>query len=478
MRIRDALFAADAAPPLHGYRSRPITLPRVPFPVQRPAMAMDDAGGYPYGGFLNANTAGGMSAFGLYFPGYPYLAELAQRSEYRQPVETTAKELTRKWIAFKSQGTGDKSARIRELENAFAALNVQAVVRKACEHDGFYGLGHVYIDVKGQQDHAAPLAIAPETIERGSLRGFQNIEPMWTTPLVWNSTDPTLPGFYKPESWMVLGRETHQSRLLRFTSREVPDIIKPAYNFGGISLSQLIEPYVTRWLKTVDSVNRLINNFSIIFLQTDMAAVLSGESNAELLKRLKLFIRDRDNQGLFVTDKEREMLQQLAVPLSGLTELQAQAQEHMAAPTHLPLVVLTGITPAGLNASSESEIEVFHDWIHSMQEALIRPQLDTMLKVVMLDLWGEIDADIVYDFVPLKQLTGEALSRVKKTQAEMDQAYVDIGAIDAQEVRQRIANDPDSGYNNLDVNKEIEPPEPDGGDEESDEEPSEEPGDE
>src|SRR5262249_13866582 len=111
-------------------------------------------------------------------------------------------------------------------------------------------------------------------------------EPIWTTPTVYNSIDPTDPDFYKPPAWYVLGRETHASRLLTFVSRPVPDILKPAYNFSGLSLSQLIEPYVVRWLKTVDSVNRLISNFSTSGLLTNMQASLDEDSTgAGLFKR-------------------------------------------------------------------------------------------------------------------------------------------------------------------------------------------------
>jgi len=453
----------------------PIQMPRLPKGVmgdkrRAAALAMDDAGG-PWGGYLNQSVSGTL-AFGLYFPGYPYLSELAQRSEYRQPVETIAKEMTRKWVTFKSKGEGDKTERIEQIEEDFETFKIQPLFRKATELDGFYGLGHLFIDIRGNDQHSEPLVIKPETIPQGSLRGFTAIEPMWTTPLVWNSTDPTHPNFYKPESWMVLGRETHQSRMLRFVSREVPDIIKPAYNFGGVSLSQLIDPYVARWLRTVDAVNRLINNFSIIFLQTDMAAVLSGGPSTELVKRMALFTKTRDNQGIFLTDKEHEMLEQLAVPLAGLSELQAQAQEHMAAPTHLPLVVLTGITPAGLNASSQDEIEIFHDWNHSMQEALYTPQLKKVLDIIQLNRFGDVDEDIIFDYVPLKELVGEAAARVRKLASEAGIAYIDAGVIAPEEERERIARDPESGYNNLSGKDLPEPPEVDPDqlpDEESDE---------
>lgn len=440
-----------------------------------PVLAMDDSpggGAFPFANFLNLNNVAGLAAFGLYFPGYPYLAELAQRSEFRQPVETTAKEMTRKWIAFKSKGGGDKTERIRQIEDAFEEFDVQGVFRKVTEYDGFYGMGHLFINLKGPagEDHSLPLTLDEKGIEMGSLLGLKPIEPMWTTPLVWNSTDPTHPNFYKADSWMVLGRKTSASRMLRFVSREVPDIIRPAYNFGGISLSQLIEPYVGRWLKTVDGVNRLINNFSILFMQTDMDAILEGGPAADFLKRMKLFVQTRDNQGIFALDKESEMLNQLAVPLSGLSELQAQAQEHMAAPTHLPLVVLTGITPAGLNASSDSEIEIFHDWNNSMQETLYTRHLKTVLQLIQYHLFGDVDTDIVFDYVPLKELVGEAAARVRKMSSDAGIAYISAGVISPEEERERIANDTESGYNNLSGGEAPGIPEGEDPDEEEDEE--------
>ena len=447
--IRIAGF--DTPDPLRDPYVRRLELPRLPNGLQPGAeMAFDDAGGglgpFPYQSYLG-------SAFNLYFPGYPYLAMLAQRSEYRQPTETHAKDMTREWIEFKSNGKADKATRIKELEDAFTAHKIQELFRRTLIHDGFYGVGHIFIDLRGHEDAELPVQLDPKSIGKGSLRGFTNIEPMWVTPIMWNATDPTAPDFYVPETWVAMSRRTHKTRLLQVISREVPDIIKPAYNFGGISLSQLVEPYVDRWLKTVGGVNRLINNFSLIALGTDMSSVLSGGTDTDIRKRMKLARQYGDNMGMFLHDKEKEALSQIAVPLSGLSELQAQAQEHMAAPTHLPLVVLTGITPSGLNASSDGEIEVYHDWNRSEQNAIVRPKLTHVMHVIMLDLWGEIDEDITFDFVPIKQVTGEALARIQKTESEKDIAYVDAGIVDREEVREKIARDPDSGFVNLSVEK-------------------------
>lgn len=440
---------------------RELKLPELPTGVRPADMAMDDAGGFPHLGYLNGQTVAGQLGFGLYFPGYPYLSELAQRTEYRQPVETLAKEMTRGWIKFKSTGNEDKREQIEQIEEEFCRHNIQLLFRKVTEHDGFYGLGMVFVRLKGHDDQAAPVVVDSRSIEKGSLEGFVTIEPMWMTPLVWNSKNPTDPSFYNPQEWMVLGVKTHASRMLKFISREIPDIIKPAYNFGGLSLSQMIDPYVQRWLKTVDSVNRLISNFSIIKLATDMANVLQGgapEQVESVITRLRLFSQYRDNQGVFLHDKESEALDAVNVPISGLAELQAQSLEHMAYPTHEPLVVLTGVTPSGLNASSESEIDVWHSWVHSMQEQLYRPNLTRVLNIVQLSLFGKIDKSITFDFEPLKQLDGRAAAEVRKMAADAAVAYIGAGVTDPQEERERIASDPESGYVNLDVDKDVAPP--------------------
>lgn len=445
---------------------------RDPAQLGPPTMAFDDAQTAPMWSYLNEANCG------MGFPGYGYLSELSQRSEYRAPVETTAKEMTREWIDITVRGKASKKKRkergedvdgdgdvdggledkIEQLERGYEEFRVRDLFRKLAELDGYFGRGQLFIDVQAAVSTAnvddvlqMPLVISPETIKKGSLRSLKVIEPIWTTPYSYNSTDPTRGDFYKPSAWFVMGRRVHSSRLWTFVSREVPDILKPAYNFGGLSLSQLMEPYVFQWLRTRNSVSDLVHNFSVMCLKTDMTAALQGDQGASdgLLDRAKLFTQNRDNQGLMLLDMTTEDLAAVNVPLSTLDKLQAQSQEHMAAPSHMPLVKLTGITPAGLNADSEGEIQVWYDWIRSGQIDDFKEPLTRLLKIFQLHLFGEIDDAISFEFVPLNSPTVKELSEIRKANAETDKAYVDMGAVSPDEVRERIAADPESGYNNL-----------------------------
>ncbi len=443
------LFTAKKS---YGYAIKPPEMPPgvVPSGVTAPVMAMDC---YGY-------TSSQSSFIG--FPGYAYLSQLATRAEYRSFASALSTELSRKWIEFVSIDTesGKKSDKISKIENEFKRLDIRGVIQKAAENDCFFGKGQIFIDIRGA-DHKTPLILDPRTIKEGALNKVVSVEPIWTTPSAYNANDPTAPDFYEPSKWFMLGKEVHASRLLTVVTRALPDILKPAFNFGGMSLSQLAEPYVDNWLRTRQSVADLINNFSTTALATSMDEVFQGDDGTDLFKRAALFTSTRSNKGLMLLDKDREEIVQVNTPLGGLQELQAQAQEHMCSVSRMPAIILTGISPSGLNASSDGEIRVFYDWIPSQQESFWRYPLEIIYKVVQLSLFGKIDQSISLQFVPLYQLSDAEEADVRLKNCQIATSYIDAGVLDPAEERKRLAEDPASGYQGLDVEDVPELPEDD-----------------
>lgn len=489
------MLVAAASVPKAEERVTPFKLPQpMPGVVPKGArLAQDEDISAQYTAALNDAYAEG-----LMFMGYPALSQLAQRAEYRRPVEILAREMTRKWL--KIQSTGDerkkqpppqpaepgvpppvdpvmadpaqggedpKAAKIARIEKAFERLGVKEAVREALEHDGFFGRGQIYIDV-GAVDGAElklPLSASKEKIAKGSLKRLRVIDPIWTYPGNYNSSDPLSDGFFEPQTWFILGREIHESRFVTLISREVPDLLKPAYAFSGLPLTQMIKPYVDNWLKTRQSVADIVQAFTVWVLKTDMAAVLSGDDtggdSTSILARLDLFNQLRNNKGSMAIDKESEEFQNISTSLAGLHELQAQSQEHMSAATGIPLVKLFGISPSGLNASSDGEIRTFYDTIESEQESTLKNGLRRLLNIVQLNEFGEIDPEIGYAWEPLMSADPKELAEIRKINADADGALIDKGVLEPSEVRERIANDEDSPYASLDLSHVPEPPQDD-----------------
>lgn len=407
-------------------------------------------------------------AEGLVWLGFAELALLAQRAEYRVLSETIAAEMTREWIEFKSTGDNDKTEKIKELTDACDNYRLKDVITLAIEHDGFFGRGQIYIDT-GDTDNRDELKtpigngrglISKQKVQKGKLKAFRNVEPMWVYPTNYNSIDPLSPNWYRPEQWFVMGKEVHRTRLLTLIGRPVPDILKPAYSFAGLSMSQMAKPYVDNWLRTRQSVSDLIHSFSVFVLKTDLQAALMPGSD-KFWKRIELFNILRDNSNLFVLNKTSdEDFANVSAPIGGLHELQSQSQEHMCSVGRIPAVKLLNIQPAGFNASSQGELIAFDDWIAGFQERLLRRPATTLIDFVQLSLWGETDPEIMFEFKPLQQVDPAQLVQNNQAKAQTDMQYIEMGAVTAEEVRERLAADEESPYQGLDLSKPIEPPAP------------------
>lgn len=457
--LYSALQKALQKPERKHYPIKPPVIPNgvIPKDKKTEVIGMDEASVYDY---ARAYTNGGIEGF----PGYPYLAALATRAEYRAFASTLATELTREWITLNSSQTDDDNTKqkITEITQELTRLGLQSVIKKIAEHDSYFGRGQIFINIK-EQDRSKPLILDKRTVKVGSLLAIKAVEPMWTTPSSYNAIDPAAADFYEPSTWFMLGNQVHASRLLTIITRPVPDLFKPAFNFSGMSMSQLAEPYVDNWLRTRQSVSDLINNFSIVNLATSMEQVLQGEEDGtELFQRADLFTAGRSNKGVMLTDMEREELNMLNAPLGGLHELQAQAQEHMCSVSTQPAIKLTGISPSGLNASSEGEIKVWYDRVSALQESDYRKPIEIVIKLAQLNLYGEIDPDITFTFNPLYQMTDKELADIRNANATAAGAYIDRGVLSAQEERERIARDPESGYQGIDIDAVIEDLNPEG----------------
>lgn len=394
---------------------------------------------------------------GIGFPGYPYLAQLSLRGEYRLMIETRAEEATREWIQIKMMDRVNKdSSVIHQIKTEFNRLNIQDLIKQALCTEGYFGLAHLYIDLetaqRDQEEKIAPLFLTPKKIKRGELRGFKLLDPTWVTPVTYNTIDPFADDFYKPSQWWVLGQQIHSSRLITLVSQPVPDILKPAYNFGGVPFAFMAKPYVDNWLRTRQSVSDLIKSFSTMVLKTDLSQLLSPGCE-ELTQRAALMAAYRDNRGLQIVDKENEDLANVATPLSGLDKLQAQAQEHMAAIAGIPLVKLLGITPSGLNASSDGEIRCFYDKIAAFQEAVLRKPIQTILKVIQLHLFGDIDENITFEFNSLWQLDEVQQSQVEVNIAKTMTDYVAHNIMNPLQVKTLLKNYQPTMFSTLDLKK-------------------------
>ncbi len=156
-QLKDSLQFAGVNPP-HVETHVAFAPPRTLGAPEELQMAMDehleDCG--VYGLLQHALDLGlGAAEIAPQFPGYAYLSGLAQNPLIRAGIETTADEMTRRWIKLTLRGGGEPDAgRAAALSALMDAFDLQGLINRAAAMTDYFGGCLVYIDT-GERDETS-----------------------------------------------------------------------------------------------------------------------------------------------------------------------------------------------------------------------------------------------------------------------------------------------------------------------------------
>jgi len=389
------------------------------------------------------------------FIGYPALSGLTQNGLIRAGVEMIADEMTRKWIDInttKSVEGGEQNPVIADLKTDMETFNIKTLFHDASRLTSYFGGCLAFIDT-GEDDPAAlmtPLYMDESTFKPGTLRGLRLIEPFNISPGFYNASDPLANDYFKPHSWFILGREVHATRFLYFSSALPPSMLIPAYNFFGIPLAQTVLDVVQHFTECREAEARLLKKFSLTVFKTDMSDLMNGLEDTNIRARLKYFVQNCDNDGLMTIDKEEDIIK-VETPLAGVTDIVRQSMEMVAAYFGEPTVKLWGISPGGFNSTGEADLRNHYDHVAASQEKMFREPLNAVLRLLQYNRRGTVDESITASFVPIGDEDAGQIANVNKTKADTASVYLQNGVLSAEEVRQMLADDEQSGYTTIDV---------------------------
>lgn len=303
----------------------------------------------------------------------------------------------------------------------------------------------------------------------GKYKGISQIDPMWISPeFSWRSlSDPAAMDFYEPTYWTISGKRYHRSHLKIYRANVVPDVLKPTYQYGGVSIPQKIFERVYAAERTANEAPMLAMTKRLNVLKTDVAAAMANE--VEFTETMNWQTRQRDNYGVRVVGTD-DVIEQHDTALNDLDEVIMTQFQLVAAAANVPATKLLGTTPKGFNSTGEYEEASYHEELESIQTSDLSPLLERhhalVIRSEVLEAFPELKPfETTVKWEPLDAMTAKEQAEVNKLEAETDSALVTAGAITGEEVRDRLIKDPNSGYTGIAA---IEQPDdgtdPDGGD--------------
>ena len=392
------------------------------------------------------------------FIGYATCAHLAQDGLMRLGVETLADEMVRRWgrVAGANEKDGEK------LGNAMQRLRVRRVMADAAADAGYFGVGYVFIDTgeRSPEELMAPLFADPAKMHGHGISCLARLDPVLMSPGEYNAMDPLSRWYFKPRWWFVQGRRIHSSRIIRVVQNEPPFLLRPAYNFGGIPAVQMALDYLVHFTGTRESAARLLNKFSLTVMKSNLQGLMYQSEGAEsdLVRRLKYFAANRDNDGVMLVDKEEEDVIQLNTPLSGVTEIVRLGLEMLAAIWHQPVTKYLGISPGGMNATGESDMRNWYDYAASQQETMLGPGMCTLLELLQASELGRVDDSITWQWEPMWTPTKREQAETGKLAVDSAVQLVGAGIISQEQALAVLGADEESPWSKVEALQEEETP--------------------
>lgn len=352
-------------------------------------------------------------------------------------ITTIPNDMVRKWYDI-------KSGMDPEYLDQMAKMERQTQIRKkillGMYWGRLYGGAAGVILIKGQDDLSRPLDL--ETVMPGSFLGLHILD-RWNgiypdTEMVTDPEDPDfgLPAYYTvrdDEAGRLVAR-VHHSRVIRFTGRELPWMEQVTEQYWGESEIEAIYSELIRRDNVAGNIAALTFRANINYMETEGLDQLLGTANTEMQRRFWNLMASQaimeSNFGTRVINKG-DAIHNTQYTFTGLSDVYDRIMMDVAGAARTPVTKLFGRSPAGLNATGESDMQNYYDYIDGLRETELRGILERILPVMALSAWGMIPDDMEISFPPMWTPDAKEIAEIAERKANAVLAVYQNDLIDS-----------------------------------------------
>lgn len=264
----------------------------------------------------------------------------------------------------------------------------------------------------------------------------------------------------------------HESRCLIFRNGKMPEKASTSdYRFWGVPEYNHIKRAMRETITAHgDAVKLLERSVQAVYKMKNLAQMLStDEGENDVLRRLQLIDTARGILNSIAIDADGEDYDFKTITLSGVKEVIDSACNMLSALTEIPQTKLFGRSPAGMNATGESDLENYYSFIDKIRESQIKDNLcsliDGIIQIGINNKELTERPDYELEFEPLWNEKESERATIDQTRAQTDltiaqtaQLYIDMGVLDPAEERKRLKNEGKFGIEDEELPQQEEEP--------------------
>lgn len=348
--------------------------------------------------------------------------------------------------AYTFKGTDKKTD--EDIQNAIKRLGINHKYAEAVATENACGgaaLLPVFDGANG--DLSEPLDIEDPRV--AEIHAIHLLEPRELVPETWY-TDINEPKWMMPETYRLIplssGRVSnlqyqlvHESRMVIFPGIRITREQLPGQRLGwGDSKLTRVTDEINDFGLSWGSAAAILHDFSQGVLKLDkLIEMLKEEGGEELVKkRLDLLDMARSAMRLMPLDKEDDFIRQSS-SVAGLSDLLIQFMNIIAGAAGMPTTRLFGRSPAGMNATGESDMRAWYDEVGNEQVGWT-PGLEWLIRLLLKSTEGPTGGDEPemwsIEWRPLWTPSEKEQADTRLAIAQADAIYFNMGAASSDDI--------------------------------------------
>ena len=323
-------------------------------------------------------------------------------------------DMTKKWFA-PAGAVGPEH--LKELDRVQRVTALRERVNEGLRWGRLYGGAAGLIMIRGQEGMLGqPLEL--ESIYPGTFQGlyildrWQGVVP--GMELVFEGGEP-VPAYYSiTDARGNTVAKVHHSRLERVAElywgeSEVEALYNDVVKHDNVAANMA----ALTFRANVDTME--VQNLDQLF------SVTSGEQQRRFWNVMQAQSVMKSNFGMQLVNRG-DQIKNTQYTFTGLQEVYDSMCLDLSGASRIPVTKLFGRSPAGMNATGESDLRNYYDYVDTLREAKLRPILEKLLPVLAMSAWGAVPDGLDITFPPLWTPTAAEVAEIalKKAQAIRD----------------------------------------------------------
>lgn len=347
----------------------------------------------------------------------------------RNVVDMPADDMTREWLEVGDDPDGKVSEALR-------AVDAESKLNEALKWARLFGGSFVVLGAMDGRTLEKPLNLP-------SLRSLDWLYVGDRTQVSLGqcqvNRDPMSKDFGKVEVYDItfrhsagsgaadVPRKVHASRVLTFYGEPAP--ISGQVNLDsevrhwGLSSLQATWDHLMDYGGVSGSVANLMYELIVnVYLVDGLAEMLAAGNEAQVIQRMEVISMTKSMINGVLLDS-REKLERNTASLAGVPEVLDRYMIALSGAARIPVTRLFGRSPAGLNATGESDLSTYYDTVRAKQKNELLKPAQYLVDVAAASL--KMAGPHQVTFNPLKQMTPAEVASLNKDRATTLKTVVD-----------------------------------------------------